>query len=477
MAVSLKFNDELGVPRTSYDRSAAKVGIVHLGYGTFHRAHQAVYFDDYMEITGDLNWGIAAVNLRPEDSEPFVRAQKANGGYLLKTTTPSGENSLRLVRSHLGFTDWSKDRSVAEQLLSQESVHGITITITESGYCLDHGGALNFDEPILQGEISGHPPRSVYAYLASALEQRAQAIDAPISVLCCDNIRANGRMLKSNFRIYLEATDRLDLAEWVEKKVTFPNSMVDRITPRVTDELIQETDAMFSGKALSPIHSESFTQWVLENRFANSMADLTQVGVEVVGQVDAFEEAKIRILNGGHSGLAYFGALAGHKTFDQTINDPTLRSYFEAWQRQEVLPGLAINLPFDKYAYLDQVTERFQNAAITDQLERICMDGWSKIPIYIKPTLESCLNQGKIPHNGYKVVASWYVYSRRFSAGMMPIRYHEPYWDLLEPLLAPKQEESFAKCTQLWTTMPSDFPDFVPGLVRAIKEVERQWPV
>jgi len=463
--------------KTGYDRSACRVGVAHIGYGAFHRAHQAVYFDDYMEITGDLNWGIAAVNLRPSESPAFKEAQKANAGYLLKTTSPDGARQLRLVRPHIEYIDWATETNTAEALLSRPGVDVVTITVTESGYYLDDGGALNTHDPVIKSEIEGSAAGSVYAYLARALEQRSKELNHPISILCCDNIRANGHMLERNFLTYLELTQRAGLAAWVRKNATFPCSMVDRITPRSTEALIREIEAEIPGAALAPIQAESFIQWVLEDRFAGPMPDLAQAGVEVVADVDPYEEAKIRILNGGHTGLCYIGALAGLNTFDEAMRNPQTRPHFDGWEANEVLPGLTIDLPFDKSAYRDEIAARFGNAAIADTLERICMDGWSKMPIYVRPTLESCLKQGISPRFGYDCIASWYVYARRFAAGTMPIAYLEPYWDSLNPLLAPGQEANFAKSRQLWAALPETYDDFVSGVVTAINEMEIKWPV
>ena len=159
------------------------------------------------------------------------------------------------------------------------------------------------------------------------------------------------------------------------------------------------------------------------------MPDLVRAGVQTVKDVDPYEEAKIRILNGGHTGLCYLGALAGHQTFDEAMRDPRIRPHFDGWEEQNVLLGLTIELPFDRVEYLRQVAERFSNRAIADNLERICMDGWSKFPIFIRPSLEGCLAQGIDPTFGYDVVASWYVYARRHAAGAMHIPYADPYWD------------------------------------------------
>ena len=461
---------------SSYDRASCKVGLVHLGYVAFHRAHQAVYIDDYMETTGDLAWGIAAVNLRAADVAAFHAASGSDDGYLLKTTSPDGEVRYRLIRPHIAFEDWSTDAAAAEALLDSEDVKAVSMTVTESGYFLKADWSLDLDAPEIKAEMQGQGATTIYGYLAAALQRRAAGINAPITVLCCDNIRSNGKILEKNFLAYLQACGMNDLADWVRANASFPCSMVDRITPRSSQVLIDEIGEAFPGRSLAPIHGENFIQWVVQNKFANTMPDLAKVGVEVVDDVDPFEEAKIRILNGGHTGLCYLGALAGYQTFDEAMRDPTLRAHFDGWETENVLPGLTLDLPFDKTAYLAEIAARFGNRAIADDLARICMDGWSKMQIFIWPTLESCLAQGISPTYGYDCIASWYVYARRVAADAMPIAYTEPHWSALEALLAPGKEAEFAACETLWSHLPKAHAEFVPGVVEAIHRMEQSWP-
>ena len=462
--------------RTTYDRTACKIGIVHLGYGAFHRAHQAIYIDDYMEQTGDLDWGIAAVNLRHSESASFTKSSQIRDGYLVKTTAHDGSLKIRMVRSHIHFSDWSSTPGAAEELLSQPTVHIVSITVTESGYYVSGDGQLDVTSPIIAGEISGGEVTSVYGYLARALSKRAATIDQPLSVLCCDNIRSNGVMLRKNILAYLDASNMKDLAKWVSRNVSFPSSMVDRITPRVTADLQAEVSSIFGEENVDPIHAEAFSQWVVEDNFSGSVPDLGKVGVEVVADVDPYEESKIRILNGGHTALSYFGALAGFQTFDEAMRDTELRSYFDNYQQLEVLPGLTIELPFNKETYLAKVAARFENKAIADQLERICMDGYSKMQLYICPTLRSCLDQGIVPIHGFDCIASWYVYARRFKEGTMPVLYHEPYWEQLSPLLETGQEVSFARHSNLWGDIAEIYPGFEHGITTAIQKIEKLWP-
>ncbi|MGR3813967.1 MAG: mannitol dehydrogenase family protein [Cognatishimia activa] len=462
---------------TAYDRKSCDIGIVHIGYGAFHRAHQAVYVDDYMQATGDLRWGIAAVNLRASESPSFAEAAGAERGYLLKSIAADGTQEFRSIRSHIAFVDAATDLDAALDLLSRPSVHVASMTVTESGYYFKDDWSLDLTAGPVADELNGGGLATIYGFLTQALERRAQSINAPISLLCCDNIRNNGKVLKNALLAYMEAAGKPDLAAWVLENASFPCSMVDRITPRSTPELKSEVVQLFPDHATAPIHAEDFSQWVLQDQFAGPMPDLARVGVEVVQTVEPYEEAKIRILNGGHTALCYLGALAGHDTFDHAMADPELRQHFDRYEREEVLAGLGHDIPFDTSAYLSQVAARFENAGIADQLERICMDGYSKMAIYIRPTLRACLEQGKRPLAGYDCAASWIVYARQFQAGKAQVPYHEPLWDKLSPIL-PKDREADLVCDpNLWGDLPTTYETFVPDLTAAIQEMEKRWLV
>lgn len=413
--------------KTTYDRTECQTGIVHIGYGAFHRAHQAVYIDDYMEKTGDLRWGIVAVNLRNEGFREI-------DNYIVKTP-----HEYRLVRSHLDYIDWTKNRTIAKHMLTLPSVHLITITITESGYA---------------------PGSPLFEYLACGLRNRKN----PITILCCDNIRQNGITLETQFLAYLYHTNQHELASWIRENVKFPSCMVDRITPRSTNSFCQEVDDIFPGYGQTAIQTEDYTQWVIENNFASDFPDLTQVGATITDDVEPYEETKIRILNGGHTSLAYLGALSGYTTFDQVMNDEAHRKHFKRLQNDEIIPSIDINVPFDIHEYIDTVEERFSSATNHDDLDRICMDGFTKFHTFVVPSLRKCLEQGNKPINIYRGIAAWYIYSRRFARGCTKIRYTEPNWTLLEPLLRDGAVDAFVSNERLWGDIPKDFISFTRDL-------------
>lgn len=468
---------DTAVYATSYDRSACQIGVVHLGFGAFHRAHQSVYIDDYMEISGDLLWGIAAVNLRGSETGHFDAAQADiahHDGYYLKSYSADGAVALRRVRSHVHFADWSVDPTEAEALLSKPSVHLVTITVTESGYYTDPNGNLNTADPTIAAEVAGGAPRSVYGYLRAALGARVASKGAPLTIACCDNIRQNGKMLRRNLGAYLNACGDQMLAAWVEANVSFPCSMVDRITPRSPAELGRELSILVGQDVTSPVMAEDFIQWVLQDSAAAAMPDLAQAGVTVTSDVDPYEETKIRVLNGGHTALAYMAALTGVATFDAAMRVPHLNAHFQNFETQEVLPAITLKLPFSKEAYLGDIARRFSNEAIGDTIARICADGMAKFPIFIRPTIAGCLKQGKMPIFAIRSIASWYVFARHVEAGNIPFDYVEPNWSDLKALLG---TDAFLTNRQLWGDLPETYPEFAETLRREIKELEATCPV
>lgn len=462
---------------TDYDRAACQVGVVHLGFGAFHRAHQAVYMDDYMQASGDLRWGVAAVNLRGSEADHFQTAAddiERNDGYYLKSYSSDGAVDLRRVRAHVRFNDWSRDRAATEALLSLPSVNLVTITVTESGYYTDPIGNLNVSDATIKREAAGGAVESVYGYLRAALQQRLDATGAPLTIACCDNIRQNGKMLRRNLNAYLLACGDIALADWVDANVAFPCSMVDRITPRSPDALAVEMTALVGSDVTSPIMAEDFTQWVLQDSAAADMPDLAKAGVTVTPDVDPYEETKIRVLNGGHTALSYLAALKGIETFDAAMRDDDLLAHFRGFETTEVLPAITLDLPFSKEDYLASIERRFSNRAIGDTIARICADGMAKFPIFVRPTLEGCFAQGINPVHAIRSIASWHVFATHVAAGKIPFKYVEPSWDDLSALLG---TDAFIESPQLWGDIPNTYPAFAELLRHEITELETQWPV
>ena len=463
--------------QSHYDRAHCDVGVVHLGFGAFHRAHQAVYLDAYMEKTKDMRWGIAAVNLRASESVTFtsiVNEINHFGGYFVKSISADNVTDYRKIRTHIAFEDWTQNASSAEALLSKESVKLVTITVTESGYYTDPNGHLDTNHALISSEIAGGKPQSVYAYLRSALAARMTSKAGPLTIACCDNIRQNGKMLEHNLLAYLTECGDEALMAWVRDNCAFPCSMVDRITPRTPESLCHEMAQLVLEPVTSPIMCEDYIQWVLADKAASDMPDLACVGVTVTADVDPYEETKIRVLNGGHTALAYFGALEGLETFDEIMTTPHLKAHFTKFEIEEVLPAITLDLPFEKDAYQDKTARRFGNKAIGDTIARICADGMAKFPIFVRPTLAGCFAQGIVPLATIKSIASWYVFARHVAADKMPFTYIEPSWDKLSQLLG---THDFLTSEQLWGDTPQNHPEFISLLQQEIAVLEEKWPV
>lgn len=477
MSVAMNIDHPPMLKTSQYDRNAVKIGIVHIGLGAFHRAHQAFFIDEYMDKTGDLNWGIAAVNLRKEDTETFAQVAACDDGYILKTISPTGHTDYQLIRSHISHTDWNLDYNSAIELVAQPDIKIITMTVTESGYYLDSAGELDTNAVQIIGEKNGEQPQSIYSYLGAALHKRIENNGGPITIMCCDNLRQNGKLLKANFFKYLRFMQDPHLLEWLEKNASFPSSMVDRITPKPTTQLASETTALFNRKADCPVLGEDFIQWVIEDDFKNDFPQLDKVNVTITKDIDPYEETKIRVLNGGHTCLVYLGALMEFSTYDELMHNDELYHHFRSFEEQEVLPVLPKPLPFDAEKYLETVTTRFTNRHIADSVERICTDGFTKFPIFVLPTIRGCLEIGKTPTFAFKSIASWYVFANKIYNGDFSFKYTEPYSEELKGLLGPENIEQFTSSKTLWDDVPETYELFSSLLRQEIESLEKRWPL
>ena len=466
-----------GLIASHYDRSRCAIGVVHIGVSAFHRAHEAVYFDRLMQQTGDLRWGIAGVNLRPGQSNDCRRLALRDGKYVLKTVATDGSTDYAEIRSIVKLVDHAERPQDAQALLALPSVHMASITVTESGYYFTGDNKLNLQHPDIADEVCGGAPNTVYGYLRAGLIMRMEAGGAPITILSCDNLRMNGQLLEDNFMAYLAALNDRRLTHWVRANVTFPCAMVDRITPRPTAELSAEIESLFNIKFDSSVFSERFSQWVIEDNFAGARPDLDKAGAQLVSDVFPYEEAKIRLLNGGHSSVAYFGALKGYRDFGAAIRDPELSAFFDVFEAEEAAPALGDGYPIDFKNYVAMIKERFMNPYVVDSIERICMDGANKMAIFIRPTIVECYEKSIDPRHAISVVASWYVFMRLVAMGKPPVPYYDPYFDDMRHLFAPDSEKLFAKKKFLWKDLPQRYPQFVDSLAAAIAEIEKKFIV
>jgi len=383
----------------AYDRAAVTAGVVHLGVGAFHRCHQAVTIDDC--LAGDGSWGIVGASLRSPDTRDALEPQ--DGLYTLAIRSGAGEE-LRVVGSMVQLLVAPEDPAALLDVLGDPAIRIVTLTVTEKAYLRGADGGLDKAHPDIRHDLA-HPqtPRTAHGFLVEALARRFAAGIAPFTILCCDNLPANGSTVR---RVLLDFATLRDagLAARIAETVAFPSSMVDRIVPATTDaDRARISDAIGLTDAW-PVVTEPFTQWVVEDHFSAGRPDWERFGVEMVEDVKPFEDMKLRLLNGSHSAIAYLGLLSGLATVDKAFSDPAIRR-FVARLWQEAIPTLPGTL--DASGYTVKLAERFGNPALAHQTKQIAMDGSQKLPQRIIATALECLRAGTQADHLTLVPAAW----------------------------------------------------------------------
>jgi fructuronate reductase len=353
-----------GVARPVYDRDAQAVGILHFGLGAFHRAHQAVYTDAAM-AAGDCDWAIAGLSLRSAAVRDRLAPQ--DGLYTVTARSRDGEE-VRLIGSVRQALVASGTSDKIAALLAAPATRIVSFTVTEKGYCRSPDGSL---------DLAGATPESIYGWLHRGLALRRDAGLPGLTLLSCDNLPDNGRVLE---RLMAEYLDRADpaLARWVAAECAFPSTMVDRIVPAITLADLDQVEQRIALRDEGAVITEPFSQWAIEDRFAGARPRWDEGGAEFVADVRLYEIAKLRMLNGAHSALAYLGPRCGHRFVHEAIADPAIRATIERLMRDEAAPTL--DPAFDAQAYADALLARFANSALPHRLQQIAMDGSQKIP-------------------------------------------------------------------------------------------------
>ena len=386
------------VTQPAYDRSARGVGIVHFGIGAFHRAHQAAYTDDAMAAeSGD--WRILGVSLRSGNVRDQMRPQ--DGLYALVEQSVDG-SKVRVIGSVADVIVAAEERDRLIAALANPATHIVSFTITEKGYCRAPDGAIDFDVA-----DSG----SVYAYLAEAFRRRREAGSPGLTLMSCDNLAGNGEQLN---RLMIEYLHRHapELVSWFEEKCACPSTMVDRIVPATTEADRTRTEALTGLRDDAMVVTEPFSQWVIEDNFAGPRPAWEKHGALMTSNVHAYEEAKLRLLNGAHSALAYLGLKRGHEFVHQAIADPELAALANTLMRDEAAGSLEPAPGQDLNAYADALITRFQNPALNHRLIQIAMDGSQKIPQRWLATLASQQAKGKRCPAILTAISGWLCHIR-----------------------------------------------------------------
>lgn len=402
------------IRRPAYDRAAAGIGIVHIGPGAFHRAHQASYIDALLERGGD--WALSAISLNSRDVADALMPQQ--GLYTLATLGEKAE--YRVIGAIREALHAPSNGSAVLARLADPGTRIVTCTVTEKGYCLNGAGLLDADHPAIRADLaSPQTPTSFIGWMVAGLRLRHDAGLPPFTLVSCDNLSGNGRKLG---RALVDFADRLSpaLARWIEAEGAFPCTMVDSITPATDEALKVNVAAALGVTDAAPIQREPFTQWVVEDLFCNGRPAFESVGVQMTNDVAAFERAKLRLLNGPHSSLAYLGLLLGLESVADAVRHPLLSRFVERLMREEIAPTVPAPAGFDLERYISDILARFANPGIRHLLSQIAWDGSQKLPVRLLGTITDTLAQGRAADALCLPVAGWLHFLRQRARSDQP---------------------------------------------------------
>ena len=420
------------VARPRYDRRQTRPRLVHIGVGGFNRSHLAVYLDDLLSGPASDRWGEFGIGLLPHDKQ--INKALASQDYLYGVLElDSDREAYRVVGSLTGHLYAPECTAAVLERLSAPECSIVSLTVTEGGYFTeDASGRFLADHPDIQHDLA-HPdsPRTWLGFVAEAAQRRMKLGHQPFTLLSCDNVQSNGVTAR---RALLAFTDwrSAELRRWIDTNIACPNSMVDRITPKTTEEDRDRIARNFGNVDQSPVVCESFRQWILEEDFAAGRPQWESVGAQMTADVAPYEKTKMRLLNGGHSAIGYAADLMGLNFISQAANDPLLRELLiqfmaEARQTLTSLPGIDLD------SYSATIAKRFSNPSIRDQVARICSNGCVKIAKFIVPSLNDLMLKGIQPRIIPVVLAAWlhYIALREGSAS-----FDDPSIETLRPFLA-----------------------------------------
>ena len=399
-----------GAIRPAYDRAATRIGIVHFGPGAFHRAHQAFYVDRM--LARDSGLAISAVSLRSDAVREALAPQ--DGLYSLVEREAEPEPSLRVIGAIREVLTAPADLEAVFARLTDPAVRLVSATVTEKGYCLTPGGDLDTAHPDIAADLADPgAPRSLIGWLVEGLRRR-HALGLPgLTALSCDNLSRNGESWRRTALQYAEARGEAKLARWIDGEVRFADSMVDSITPATDDALRAQAASTLGLTDAWPIQRERFVQWVVGEGLGAEAAAFAEAGVTLTGDVAGFERAKLRLLNGAHSTLAYVGLALGCATVAEAMAEPRLAALVEALMRREIAPCLTPPKGFDLDGYIGDILRRFRNPAIVHKLSQIAWDGSQKLPVRLLATIEQALAQDLRIERLATGVAAWMLFVRR----------------------------------------------------------------
>jgi D-arabinitol 4-dehydrogenase len=444
--------------------------ILHLGLGSFHRAHQAVVLQRLIEA-GDTGWELAGGNLRPDMADTIHALIEQGGAYTLETVSPDGVRDYTRIASIRRVVRHTPDLAGLVAIGADPATRIVSFTVTEAGYYLDPKDGLDLSAPDIAHDAAaaraGRAGRTIYGALVAILRARLRDGAGAVTLLNCDNLRHNGDKVRAGLMQFVDHVGDRALRAWIDANTSSPNAMVDRITPRPTPDVRERVKAATGRDDLAPVMGERFMQWVIEDHFCNGRPAWEAAGVQMVPSVAPYEEAKIRILNASHSCIAWAGTLRGMTYIHEGTQDATIRRIAHDCVTHDVIPCLQPS-PIDLAAYRDTTLERFGNAALQDTNQRVAMDGFSKIPGFIAPTVRERLARRQSIASVAMLPALFLAYLQRWHHHQLPHAYHDQAMDAAVAhriCAAADPVAAFAADAGLWGALAGD-----TALVAALRE-------
>jgi len=429
----------------SYDRSRLRAGIVHVGVGGFHRAHQAMYLDRLMNEGEALDWAICGVGVLPGDARMRDALRAQDGLYTLVLKHPDGTFEPRVIGSIIEYLLAPDDPEAVIEKMAAPEVRIISLTVTEGGYNIHHvTGEFDAANPAVVADLAdGAVPATSFGLITEALRRRRDRSVAPVTVMSCDNIQGNGDVARQVFTAFARLKDP-ELAAWITEHVPFPNSMVDRITPVTSEQDRAMVAERFGIEDAWPVVAEPFTQWVLEDRFASSRPSYEDTGVQIVDDVEPYELMKLRLLNASHQALCYLGRLSGYRYAHEVAQDEVFARFLLDYMDREATTTLQPVPGIDLDDYKRTLIERFANPHVRDTLARLCAESSDRIPKWLLPVVRHNLaTDGEIVRAA-TVVAGWARYDEGVDEQGEPIEIVDRLAERLHAAALAQREDPLA---------------------------------
>ncbi|GAA1893297.1 mannitol dehydrogenase family protein [Williamsia serinedens] len=458
-----------------YPRHDVAPGIVHIGVGGFHRAHQAMYVDRLLRADPQAPWTICGVGVLPGDRRMRDALASQDHLYTLTLKHPDGAVETHTMGAIVDLLVAPDDPAAVIEAMAAPTTKIVSLTITEGGYNISSTtGEFALDDPAVVADLAPNAvPRTVFGLVVEALRRRRERGATSFTLMSCDNIPGNGDMARGVFTTFARAVDP-GLAEWIDLHTTFPNSMVDRITPATPPDLAAEVRGRTGIVDAWPVVAEPFTQWVLEDDFVDGRPAFEDVGVQMVADVEPYELMKLRLLNAGHQTLCYAGYLLGYRAVADATRDPLIAGLLRAYMQTEGRPSLPPVPGVDLDEYIDTLIERFSNDAIGDTVARLCAESSDRIPQWMVPVVRERLAAGGSVDISAAVIATWTRYAEGVDEDGTPIDVVDRRAEQLTPLARDSRDDprAFVGVRDLFGDLVDD-PRFMDPYTRVLTSLRQ----